>query len=353
LRARGAKSVFVRYVQSLGGHPSADAVLAAISGTLAWGPLMRKRISRITADCLPWWLQLFGTMIGASVPASQHAPDAFCGLPIEEMLSSRSLNEIGCLALVGSSKPGDVFVFQTLVGLLLSNGPGTISAQGAKGAVAADGPEDPERVQLNKAMVGFLTHSGYAHGGNGYEGIAFLIDQFRGSDLSNPGEPRHGIDLQGLASRYVEEYARYKSTKKSTGSLEIQKIPGVNHPVFKDKPVNLDPREVWLRELMGQHGEYNVFHEYYRELVQALFKGGVSRTVYCVNIDAVIAALLLKMLWEPYRSGALSSDALETAAFTIFLYARMLGCAAETDDHLNRGRNMDTRTPASKCRFVA
>ena len=63
--------------------------------------------------------------------------------------------------------------------------------------------------------------------------------------------------------------------------------------------MNLDPREVWLRELMGQRGEYNVFHEYYRELVQALFKGGVSRTVYCVNIDAVIAALLLKMLWEP------------------------------------------------------
>jgi hypothetical protein len=37
----------------------------------------------------------------------------------------------------------------------------------------------------------------------------------------------------------------------------------------------------------------------------------------------------------------------------VFLYARMLGCAAETDDHLNRGRDMDTRTPASQCRFVA
>jgi hypothetical protein len=31
----------------------------------------------------------------------------------------------------------------------------------------------------------------------------------------------------------------------------------------------------------------------------------------------------------------------------------MLGCAAEIDDHLNRGRNMDTRTPQSECRFVA
>ena len=135
--------------------------------------------------------------------------------------------------------------------------------------------------------------------------------------------------------------------------LLSQKIPGVNHPVFKDKPVNLDPREVWLRDLMKERGEYNVFHEYYREVVQALFKAGVSRNVYCVNIDAVIAALLLKMLWAPYRSGELSSDALETAAFTIFLYARMLGCAAEIDDHMNRGRNMDTRTAATQCRFVA
>ena len=29
------------------------------------------------------------------------------------------------------------------------------------------------------------------------------------------------------------------------------------------------------------------------------------------------------------------------------------GAAAEIDDHLNRGRNMDTRTPASQCRFVS
>ena len=95
-----------------------------------------------------------------------------------------------------------------------------------------------------------------------------------------------------------------------------------------------------------------MFHEYYHELVRALHDTGVSRNVYCVNIDAVIAALLLKLLWRPYREGALPEQALETAAFTIFLYGRMLGCAAEIDDHLNRGRNMDTRTPAPKCRFV-
>ena len=129
-------------------------------------------------------------------------------------------------------------------------------------------------------------------------------------------------------------------------------MPGVNHPVFKDKPVNHDPREVFLRELLAERGEYNVFHDYYRALVQALFDAGVSRTVYCVNIDAVIAALLLKMVWPDLRSGRIGPQALETAAFTLFVYARMLGCAAEADDHLNRGRNMDTRSAASACRFV-
>jgi succinyl-CoA synthetase alpha subunit len=354
LKARGAKSVFVRYVEGLDGHPSADAVLGAIAATLAWGPLMRKRISRITAEAVAWWTRLFGTLIGASVDADRHEPTRFCGIPVGDILQRRSLTEVAYVALLGlEPEPANLFAFQTLVGLLLTNGPGAISAQGAKGAVSADGPETPERVQLNKSLVGFLTHSGYTHGGNGYEGIAFLLDQFRDAGLEDPTDPKHGIDLKALAMRYVNEYARYKSKKKTAGSLDIQKIPGVNHPVFKDRPVNYDPREVYVRELFEKRGEYNVFHEYYHALVQALFDSGVSRNVYCVNIDAVIAALLLKILWQPYRRGTFSEKALETAAFTIFLYPRMLGCAAEIDDHVNRGRNMDTRTPASQCRFVA
>jgi succinyl-CoA synthetase alpha subunit len=354
LKARGAKSVFVRFVESLDGHPTADAVLGAIAATLAWGPLMRKRISRLTAEAVPWWTRLFGTLIGASVSAERHGTDRFCGMSTHDILGKRSLTEVAYVALLGlEPEPANLFAFQTLVGLLLTNGPGAISAQGAKGAVSADGPESPERVQLNKALVGFLTHSGYAHGGNGYEGIAFLLDQFRNAGLEDPTDPKHGIDLKPLAMRYVDEYARYKSKKRTAGNLDIQKIPGVNHPVFKDRPVNYDPREVYVRELFDKRGEYNVFHQYYHALVQALFDAGVSRNIYCVNIDAVIAALLLKMLWRPYRSGTFSEQALETAAFTIFLYPRMLGCAAEIDDHINRGRNMDTRTPASQCRFVA
>ena len=353
LEARGAKSVFVRYVKSLGDHPSADAVLAAIACTLAWGPLMRKRISRLTAESLPWWLMIFGALIGASVAAPRHEKDRFCGIALKDILERRSLAEVAFVALLGfEPQADDLFAFQTLVGLLLTNGPGAISAQGAKGAVSADGPDSPERVQLNKCITGFLTHSGYTHGGNGYEGIAFLIERFRGSGLSDPTDPKHGVDLQALALAYVEEYSRYKSSRKTVGS-DVQKIPGVNHPVFKDKPVNFDPREVFIHDLFARRHEYNAFHEFYRTLVRSLFDAGVSRNVYCVNIDAVIAALLLKMLWKPFAAGEYPAQALETAAFTIFLYPRMLGCAAEIDDHMNRGRSMDTRTPASQCRFVA
>jgi hypothetical protein len=208
-------------------------------------------------------------------------------------------------------------------------------------------------VQLNKALIGFLTHTGYAHGGNGYEGIAYLLAQFEGSGLTDPSDPAHGVDLKALAARAVERYASYKRDRKGAGSLDIAKLPGVNHPVFKDKPVNHDPREVFIAKLFDARGEHNAFHVFYRELVQALHAQGVSRNVYCVNVDAVIAALLLKMLWLPLQTGTIGASDLETAAFTIFLYPRMLGCAAEIDDHLNRGRNMDTRTPASACSFVA
>ena len=96
-----------------------------------------------------------------------------------------------------------------------------------------------------------------------------------------------------------------------------------------------------------------MFHDYYRTLVQALFDNGVTNNVFCVNIDAIIAAMLLKLLWLRYREGEFSESSLEMAAFTAFLFGRMAGCAGEIDDHINRGCNMDTRTPASQCSHVS
>ncbi len=178
------------------------------------------------------------------------------------------------------------------------------------------------------------------------------MQRFRESGLSDPGAADHGLDLKAMATAYAKEYKAYKKKAKAEGNPSYAKIPCVSHPVFKGEPVNYDPREVFVNDLLKSRGNYNVFLEFYHELVQALFDTGVSRDVYCVNVDAVIAVILLKMLWKPYADGEISDSSMETAAFTTFLFGRMVGSAAEIDDHTNRGKNMDTRTPASKCSYV-
>jgi succinyl-CoA synthetase alpha subunit len=353
VRDRGGQSLFLKFVTSFGVRPSRDAILAAIATTIAWGPLMRKRISRLTAETLPWYLRLYGVMIGASIPGPHHRHGSLCGISREERFGRWSMADMLFLALTGK-KPTEAEArpLQILIGLLISNGPGSISAQGAKGAVAADGPQTPSRVQINKAMVGFLTHSGYSHGGNGFEGMAFLLELFKDADLKDPTDRNHEVDLKALARRFAETYRDEKSQSKEVGLDGPRALPGVHHPIFKGKPVNYDPRERFIAEFLEKRGDYNVFHAFYRELVQALYDVGATRYVFCVNVDAVIAALLLAVLWKDYRSGAFTEKDLETAAFNVFLYGRMIGAAAEIDDHLNRGRNMDTRTPQEQCSFV-
>ncbi len=353
VRARGGKSVFLKFVDTLGERVSRDAILSAIATTIAWGPLMRKRISRLTAETLPWYLRLYGVMIGASIPGHHHQHGSLCGVPREERFSRWTMADFLCLALIGR-KPTEreARPLQILTGLLISNGPGAMSLQGAKGAVSADGPQTPGRVQINKGMVGFLTHTGYSHGGNGFEGMAFLLERFQGIELKNPTDPNHGIDLAGMAKSFAEAYREEKANARESGAAELRALPGIHHPVFKGKPVNYDPRERFIAKFMEERGDYNIFHAYYRELTQALYDAGATPYVFCVNVDAIIAALLLAVLWQDYRSGTLTVKDLETAAFNVFLYGRMIGAAAEIDDHLNRGRNMDMRTPQDSCRFI-
>ncbi len=350
---RGGKSVFVRYLRSLDGYPTTDAVIAALTTTIAWEPLMRKRISRLTVRNLPWYAHLFAVIIGAATEGKHHHPARFCGIDNKEILESWTITELAYLSLLGERPTeASLFPFQVILGLIISNGVGSISAQGCKGAVSADGPESPERVQINKGMIGFLTHTGFAHGGNGFEGIRFLIESFSGTDLLDAGAADHGLDLKAMATKFALAFNDEKKAGKALG-MPVRNIPCVNHPVFKGRQVNKDPREVYIGELFEARGEKNVFHDYYRTLVQALFDNGVTNNVFCVNIDAIIAAMLLKLLWSRYRKGEFSESSLEMAAFTAFLFGRMAGCAGEIDDHINRGRNMDTRTPASQCSHVS
>ena len=81
LEARGARSVFVALAAEPGrASDRRRRCWRRSPTTLAWGPLMRKRVSRLTAESLPWWMQLFGALIGASVEAARHEAGRFCGI---------------------------------------------------------------------------------------------------------------------------------------------------------------------------------------------------------------------------------------------------------------------------------
>jgi hypothetical protein len=357
IQTRAADSAFLRFLRALadktGAHVPDYALVSAVTTHLAWKPLMRKRLSLLTVKNLPWHYRIYSALVGASAAANRQEAERFCGVSNEELMQRWNFGATAFLALFGKAPDDDeLHAWSLLLGLIISNGPGTISAQGAKGAVSADGPEDPERVQINKAYVGFLTHTGYAHGGNGFEAIEFLRERFGKAALDNPADPNHALNLYQMARDYALEYKTYKIRAKAEGNLAYKKIPCVNHPVFKGKDVNYDPREVFAAQRFAERGEYNIFLDYYHQLVQALFDTGVSKNVYCVNIDAVIAVILLRILWTPFKAGQFGEAEMENAAFTAFLYGRMNGVAAEIEDHTNRGRNMDTRTRASRTSYV-
>ena len=72
-----------------------------------------------------------------------------------------------------------------------------------------------------------------------------------------------------------------------------------------------------------------------------------------LNIDAVIAVIALKLMWNQYSSKEIAKKEMSEIVFLIFLFARMVGISAEIADHLDRGTDMDCRTPASECFFVS
>ena len=355
--SKGTQSVFIKFLLDFskqeGGKPSTDAMIAAIWITLGWSGMKSKKITKGTIGRLPWYSRIYSTIVGVAASADKHGEGSFCGIELGELISGFSFTRTAFLSLMGREPTDDeLFEFQVLLGLIITNGPGTISAQGSKGAVSADGPEMPDRVQVNKAFIGFLTHTGFAHGGNGYEAAAFLIEQFKDTSLKAADDKDHGLDLDAMALDYSKKYKDYKSEQKAMGNLEYAKVPCINHPVFKGKDINFDPREEFVRKLFAEKGINNIFLDYYHSIVNSMFKAKVSKNVYCVNIDAVIAVILLKMVWGDYKAGKMAERDIETSSFATFLFGRMIGCAAEIDDHTFRGKNMDTRTAASKCSFV-
>ena len=273
---------------------------------------MRKRISRVTAEACPGGSAVFGTLIGASVGRRSRTAARFCGFDHASTAErSQSLTDIWLCSRCSNRgpSPADCSPSRRSSDCCSRTAPARFRRRAPKARYRPTVRKAPERVQLNKALVGFLTHTGYTHGGNGYEGIAFLIEAFRRQRARRSGRPgpwRRPDGAGGALGR-----AAMRTNKARTAACREprhREAAGREPSSLQGQAGQPRPaRGCSSRDLCEQRGEYNVFHAYLpRPGAARCSMAGVSRNVYCVNVDAVIAALLLKMLWQPLRRGEIA-----------------------------------------------
>ncbi|MDZ7370775.1 MAG: CoA-binding protein [candidate division KSB1 bacterium] len=323
-----------------------EFLLAALIVSMFWNEMLEKRISRQTAEDAVFYIYLAAQTAAFSVvdrKENKYWQKLVSGTT-PYLGSSFSSN---LFQILFNRKPSDeeLTEFRYLLGLTATNGPGTLSAKGAKESVSA-------RNDIPTAFAGFLTNTGYAHGGNGYEAVEYLLEQFENVPLQDPGKKDEAINLRELANRAAKAYAAYKQTMRDKGDLDIRRIPCINHPVFKGNAVNIDPREDFIRKELEGKGIYNAFHEFYHHLVVELHDEGVTPNVFCVNVDAVLAVIALKLMWKDLQEGRMTRAQAQKVVFLLFLLGRTVGTIAEIIDHRDRGMDMDCRTPQEEVQFV-
>ncbi len=323
-----------------------EFLLATLAVCALWRPMLEKRISRQVVEDAIAYVYCVAQVFSCSVLDRTRNPHW-------RKLAQGKLSNMGASFTENAFKilfarPPDaqeLSELRTIVGLTITNGPGTLSAKGAKEAVSA-------RNDVSMGFVGFLSHTGRAHGGNGVEAIEFLLDTFKDVALEDPGRKDHGIDLAALANRTAKAYGAVKKEKKEGRGAQAKPIPCINHPVFRGQDVNVDPREQFVRGMLEKQGIYNLFLDFYHHLVRELFAEGITKNVFCVNVDAVIAAMTLKLVWKDLRQGRFTPRQVQDVGFLLFLYGRAIGTVAEIADHKDRGLDMDCRTPEDKLAFV-
>ena len=321
-------------------------LLACVILHLFWIPLDGKYISRQSAEDAVYYVYTISQIAAFSVVRKEEnefwKKAASGDMPDLRLSFTETLFQI-----LFNRKPeeNDLTELKYLLGLTVSNGPGTLSAKGAKESVSA-------RNAVATAFVGFMTNTGLAHGGNGYEAVEFLLEQFRNTQLEDPGKLSSKIRLEDLASQTARTYAQYKIMEKESGQIKYRRIPCINHPVFKGNDVNIDPREDFVRKELKKRGIENVFLEFYHLLVRELFNEGATPNVFCVNVDAVIAVIALKLIWKDLQEERIEKRDIQDMVFILFLLGRAIGSAAEISDHRDRGQDMDCRTPQDELTFV-
>ncbi len=220
----------------------------------------------------------------------------------------------------------------------LTNGPGTISAQGSKLSASAGNPP-------NVGMIGTLASIGDTHGGNGSKAVKFLLDIFASSGLKDPYDEQ--FEVKKSVQSFVEEFKQKKKKAKQEG-FQTPTIPCVGHPVFKDDEINFDPRERVISNFLSENKKRNVFLDFYHELVKELKKSEVTKNVLCVNVDAAISCVWLGVCWSALCKKTMTKERAIDLPFVGFAIGRVAGGVGEYLDHRDYGKGMDMRIPTSQ-----
>jgi succinyl-CoA synthetase alpha subunit len=284
-------------------------------------------------------------MRGAShASANDGSTPRLYGFPVPGLMKARGLADCLILAWTGELPRDGLesrLAEMTLVASL-TNGPGTISAQGAKLSASAGN-------RPNTAMIATLATVGSVHGGNGSEAVKLLLEVFGRSDLEDPYAPYPRA--AELAARTAAEFRRRKEAATEAG-LEHERLPCLGHPVFRSEAVNFDPRERVIAACLQEAGRTNVFLDFYQALARALKDNGSTRSVLAVNVDAAIACVWLAICWRRLREKQLTVRRVMDIAFTVFALGRAAGGAGEFLDHQDFGAEMDMRLPVADCRAL-
>ena len=323
-----------------------EFLLAAFGLCLFWNPMLGKRIPRQAVEDSITYIYLVARISAVCAMRREKNPQWEKLSDAEGPYSHPDFTD-SLFRLLFGRKPeeSELVELKYLLGLTLTNGPGTLSAKGAKESVSA-------RNAVSMAFVGFLSNTGLAHGGNGFEAVEYLLDRFESAGVEDPGDAKKKPDLKVLANQAAKEYGKYKKQAKTLGLLEYKRIPCINHPVFKGNDINIDPREDFVRKELETRGVYNVFLDFYHHLVKELFDEGVTENVFCVNVDAVLAVIALKLIWPEFLKGLWPRRQIQDLVFILFLLGRSIGTTAEIIDHRSRGQDMDCRTPQGEVAFV-
>ncbi len=224
----------------------------------------------------------------------------------------------------------------------LTNGPGTISGQGAKLSTSAGNAP-------NTAMIATLATLGLTHGGNGAKAVRYLLEQFEGAVIEDPFSASPHV--QDIAQKAAYTFRKKRSAAKLAG-LEYEKIPCLGHPIFNRDKVNYDPRERVIFNYIRDKGKNCVFLDFYHSLARKIKENGCTSQVLAVNVDAAIACVWLSVCWSRLNDKQMTRKRAEDLPFLSFALGRAAGGGGEYLDHQDFGEKMDMRIPVKECRSL-